>query len=125
MGVSDALVVSDTGMPSPDVPSLCIGLRGLCGVEVHVRGPRMDLHSGEFGGAVANPVDVLARIIAGLHDPLTGMVTVPGFYDGVRLLTDEERSALARMPYSEEQFRAEIRCRAGMGGASCDLPLSG
>ena len=104
---ADVLVVSDTAMPAVDVPSLCVGLRGLCGVEVLVRGPSTDLHSGAFGGAVANPIAALARVLAGLHDPVSGRVTVPGFYDGVREPSAAEREQMQRVPFSEAAFRAE------------------
>ena len=104
---ADVLVVSDTAMASPDVPSLCVGLRGLCNVEVHVHGPSSDLHSGAFGGAVANPIAALAQVLAGLHDPVSGRVMVPGFYDGVREPSAAEREQMARAPFSEAAFRAE------------------
>ena len=102
---ADVLVVSDTAVIAPGVPSLCTGLRGLAGVEVWVHGPSVDLHSGAFGGAVANPVDVLARILAGLHDPVTRRVTVPGFYDDVHEPDAEERAFFARIPYDDSEFR--------------------
>jgi acetylornithine deacetylase/succinyl-diaminopimelate desuccinylase-like protein len=104
--VADVAVVSDTGIFARGVPSLTVGLRGLCGVEVHVRGPSLDLHSGVFGGAVQNPVEALARMLASLKDPATGRVTVPGFYDEVVPPTDEERAAYASLPFSEDEFRA-------------------
>src|ERR1035438_4760191 len=90
---ADILVVSDTSIVAPGIPSLCTGLRGLAGVEVHVQGPVLDLHSGRFGGAVANPIAALAEILASLHDPVTRRVTVPGFYDDVR---DPNRGACGR-----------------------------
>lgn len=102
---ADVLVVSDTGVIAPDIPSLSTGLRGLAGVEVRVDGPSVDLHSGAFGGAVANPIAALARILDGLHDPVNGRVTVPGFYDDVHELTPEERSFFARIPYDDTNFR--------------------
>ena len=86
---ADILVVSDTAIIAQGIPSLCTGLRGLAGVEVHVQGATLDLHSGRFGGAVANPVAALAEILASLHDPATRRVTVPGFYDDVREPTAE------------------------------------
>jgi acetylornithine deacetylase/succinyl-diaminopimelate desuccinylase-like protein len=76
-------------------------------VEVTVRGPSHDLHSGQFGGAVANPLEALARMLAGLRDPTTGRVTVPGFYDGVRELSGAERAELERVPYDEARFRED------------------
>ena len=81
--VADVAVISDTGIFARGVPSLTVGLRGLAGVEVEVRGPGLDLHSGLFGGAVQNPVEALARMLASLKDPATGRVLVPGFYDDV------------------------------------------
>jgi acetylornithine deacetylase/succinyl-diaminopimelate desuccinylase-like protein len=101
---ADVLVVSDTGVLAPDTPSLTTGLRGLAAVEVTVRGPSLDLHSGVFGGAVMNPIDALARMLASLHDSATGRVTVPGFYDTVREVTPEEREQFARVPYDEAKF---------------------
>src|SRR5579859_4127420 len=104
---ADILVVSDTAIIADGIPSLCTGLRGLAGVEVHVQGPALDLHSGRFGGAVANPVAALAEILASLHDPATRRVTVPGFYDDVREPSAEERELFARVPYDVDEFRAE------------------
>ncbi len=104
---ADILVVSDTSIVAPGIPSLCTGLRGLAGVEVHVQGPTLDLHSGRFGGAVANPVAALAEILASLHDPVTRRITVPGFYDDVREPSPEERQLFASVPYSADEFRAE------------------
>ncbi len=104
---ADVLVVSDTGFEVAGVPSMCTGLRGLAGVEVHVQGPSLDLHSGRFGGAVANPIAALAEILASLHDPETRMVTVPHFYDDVHVPSDEERDLLGKVPYSADEFREE------------------
>jgi acetylornithine deacetylase/succinyl-diaminopimelate desuccinylase-like protein len=104
--VADVAVISDTGIFARGVPSLTVGLRGLCGVEVHVRGPSIDLHSGVFGGAVQNPVEALARMLASLKDPATGRVTVPGFYDDVVPPSADEREAYAALPFSEDDFRA-------------------
>jgi acetylornithine deacetylase/succinyl-diaminopimelate desuccinylase-like protein len=103
---ADVLVVSDTAVIAAGLPSLCTGLRGLAGVEVLVRGPSLDLHSGSFGGAVANPVAALAQILASLHDPGTRQVTVPGFYDDVQEPTAEERELFARVPYDVDEFLA-------------------
>jgi acetylornithine deacetylase/succinyl-diaminopimelate desuccinylase-like protein len=104
---ADVLVVSDTGIIAPDTPSLTTGLRGLAGIEVHVSGPEADLHSGVFGGAVQNPIAALAAILASLHDPATGRVTVPGFYDEVREPTAAERELFTRVPYDEAAFRRQ------------------
>lgn len=97
---ADVAVISDTAVFARDVPSLCTGLRGLCTLTVTVEGPALDLHSGYFGGAVANPATVLARIIAQLHDA-GGRVTVPGFYDDVLEPSDLERAAFRALPFDE------------------------
>jgi acetylornithine deacetylase/succinyl-diaminopimelate desuccinylase-like protein len=103
---ADVIVVSDTSMLGADQPSLCYALRGLCYTQVEVTGPTRDLHSGEFGGAVMNPANALAGIIAGLKDA-DGRITVKGFYDAVRPLTDLERSAMAELPFDEAGFLRE------------------
>jgi acetylornithine deacetylase/succinyl-diaminopimelate desuccinylase-like protein len=100
---ANVAVISDTAVFAPDVPSLCTGLRGLCNLDVTVEGPSLDLHSGYFGGAVANPAAVLARMIAQLHDE-HGRVAVPGFYDDVIEPSAEERAAFARLPFDEAAF---------------------
>jgi acetylornithine deacetylase/succinyl-diaminopimelate desuccinylase-like protein len=100
----DVAVISDTAFFARDVPSLCYGLRGIVCMEVDVQGPNRDLHSGVFGGSVHNPLQVLAEILAGLHDAV-GRVTVAGFYDDVRLLTQEERQAFGRLPWSDEDYK--------------------
>jgi acetylornithine deacetylase/succinyl-diaminopimelate desuccinylase-like protein len=104
---ADVAVISDTAVFAKDVPSLCTGLRGLVALEVQVSGPRLDLHSGYFGGAVANPVLVLARMLAALHDPATGRVEVPEFYDDVREPSPEERAAFAALPFDEAVYRRD------------------
>jgi acetylornithine deacetylase/succinyl-diaminopimelate desuccinylase-like protein len=86
-------------------PSICVGLRGLVDLEIEVAGPALDLHSGEFGGAVLNPLEALARILASLRDAQTGRVTVPGFYDELTELTREERAQVAAAPFDEAAFR--------------------
>jgi acetylornithine deacetylase/succinyl-diaminopimelate desuccinylase-like protein len=103
---ADFAVVSDTGIFARGVPSLTVGLRGLAGVEVEVRGPSLDLHSGVFGGAVQNPVEALARMLASLKDPATARVTVPGFYDDVVEPTAAEREAYHSLPFDDDAFRA-------------------
>ena len=97
---ADFVCVSDTAMFGRGIPSLCVGLRGLAYLEVVVDGPRGDLHSGSFGGGVANPVNALAKMIGSLHDE-AGRVTVPGFYDDVVPLTPAERAAIAALPFDE------------------------
>lgn len=106
----DAVVVSDTGMWGPAVPSICVGMRGLVAFDVEVRTGERDLHSGSFGGAVPNPAHVLASMVAALHDD-QGRVTLPGFYDDVRELTAAERASLEALPFDEEAWRAN----AGVG----------
>jgi acetylornithine deacetylase/succinyl-diaminopimelate desuccinylase-like protein len=100
---ADYVCVSDTAMFGRGIPSLCVGLRGLAILEVHVDGPKQDLHSGSFGGGVANPVNALARMIASLHDE-TGKITVPGFYDKVIELTEVERREIASLPFDEPEW---------------------
>lgn len=111
---SDVVVISDGAMIRPDTPTITYGIRGMSYVEVHVRGPSRDLHSGSYGGAAPNPLNALARIIAGLHDD-QGRVTVPGFYDDARELSDRERETLASVPFDEEAFRSEAGLRATPG----------
>ncbi len=100
---SDACVVSDTPMLAADLPSVVIGLRGLVYIEVRLRGPRQDLHSGAFGGAVTNPANALAGMIAALKDD-KGRITLPGFYDDVIEPSDEEKKALAEIPTTEKEL---------------------
>lgn len=102
---ADVVVISDTPMLGRGLPSICYGLRGICYLEIEIQGPSHDLHSGHFGGAVANPVNVLNDLLSSLRDPTTGRVTIPGFYDRVRPLTEEERKVLASLPFDEEEFR--------------------
>jgi len=109
----DVIVVSDTTMWSPDVPSMCTGMRGLADVEVCIKGPTRDLHSGSFGGGVPNPLHAMASLLAGLHDA-DGRVTVPGFYDRVIELTGQERELFGKLPYQEKEWLAE----AGDSGAA-------
>ena len=103
---ADVIVVSDTGMPGPDQPALTYALRGLLYGQIEVVGPSRDLHSGHFGGAVANPAQALAAILAGLIDA-DRRVTVPGFYDRVRELSPAERQRFAATPFDERAFLAE------------------
>jgi len=101
----DVVVVSDTGMAAPDVPSAVVAMRGLADAEITLRGPAVDLHSGSFGGGVPNPLHAMATLLAGLHDE-QGRVTLPGFYDRVRPLTDRERALMARVPFDEQAWLA-------------------
>ncbi len=111
---ADIVVVSDTGMKSAAEPSIVYGLRGLAYMEIEVRGPAHDLHSGSYGGIVHNPAQALVEILAQLHDD-QGRVTVPGFYDRVAVASDEERAELAKTPMTEEQFRRETGAPAPWG----------
>ncbi len=107
MLAADVVVISDTAMFAPGVPSITYGLRGLAYVEVELSGPNRDLHSGVYGGAVENPANVLARLIAGLHDE-NHRITIPGFYDNVRPLTEEERRMFRALPFDEKAWMEEI-----------------
>ncbi len=101
----DVIVVSDTGMVAPDVPSTTVGMRGLVAFDVSLRTAAIDLHSGMWGGAVPNAARLAARLAASLHDA-EGRVTLPGFYDRVRELSPEEKASLAAQPFDEAAFRA-------------------
>ena len=101
----DVIAVSDTGMIAPGVPTFTYGLRGIAGLEMRVAGPRTDLHSGIYGGAVMNPATALARLLATLHDA-EGRVLVPGFYENVQALADWERTAWAKLPLHDRDIIA-------------------
>jgi len=101
---NDVILISDTGMISNSQPSITTGLRGLSYVEVEVTGPNRDLHSGLYGGAVANPINVLTKMIASLHDE-NNKITIPGFYDKVQELSQEERVEMAKAPFSLEEYK--------------------
>jgi acetylornithine deacetylase/succinyl-diaminopimelate desuccinylase-like protein len=103
---ADVIIVSDTAMLGPDQPALTYALRGICYTQIEVTGPVKDLHSGHFGGAVMNPANALSKIIAGLQDA-DGHITVPGFYDRVRVLSDTDRKALNSIPFHEAGFIRE------------------
>ncbi|MCX6267789.1 MAG: dipeptidase [Bacteroidetes bacterium] len=100
---SDIILVSDTGMIALNTPSITVGLRGLAYMEVEVTGPNIDLHSGIFGGAVANPINALAKMIASLTDE-NGVITIPGFYDDVTEITRQERDEMAKAPFDEKAY---------------------
>ena len=104
---NDVILISDTGMIANDIPSITTGLRGLSYVEVEVTGPNRDLHSGLYGGAVANPINILTKIIASLHDE-NNHITVPGFYDNVVDLSKEERAEMAKAPFDIENYKKSI-----------------
>lgn len=104
---NDVILISDTGMISNQQPSITTGLRGLSYVEVEVTGPNRDLHSGLYGGAVANPVNILAKMIASLHDE-NNHICIPGFYDKVIDATDKERTEMAKAPFSLEAYKEAL-----------------
>jgi len=104
---ADVVLISDTSMISMDNPSIETGLRGLAYLEVEVIGPNRDLHSGVYGGSVANPVTILAKMIASLHDE-DNRITIPGFYDDVVDLTESERKLLNEAPYNEAAYKKDI-----------------
>jgi acetylornithine deacetylase/succinyl-diaminopimelate desuccinylase-like protein len=103
----DVILISDTSMLSKETPSITTGLRGMSYVEVKVTGPNRDLHSGLYGGAVANPINILSRIIADLHDE-NNHITIPGFYDDVQDLPKEERDAMADAPFDIEEYKKAL-----------------
>ncbi len=103
---ADIALISDSHILAPDQPALVYGLRGMCYMEIEVQGPSQDLHSGSYGGAVHNPAEVLCQIVGALKDA-QGRITIPGFYDRVKPISDEERAELARVPFSEAQFLQE------------------
>ena len=104
---ADVILVSDTSMIAPDIPSITTGLRGLAYWQVEVTGPNADLHSGIFGGAVANPINVLCKMIADMQDE-KGHITIPGFYDDVLEVSAEERAKMAKAPFDEEAYKKSL-----------------
>jgi acetylornithine deacetylase/succinyl-diaminopimelate desuccinylase-like protein len=111
---ADVVLISDTAMISMENPSIDIGVRGLSYIEVEVTGPNRDLHSGVYGGAVANPATILARMIASCHDE-NNHITIPGFYDDVVEATPEERKMMAAAPYDEAEFKQDLGIDAVWG----------
>jgi acetylornithine deacetylase/succinyl-diaminopimelate desuccinylase-like protein len=111
---ADYVCVSDTAMFGRGIPSLCVGLRGLMYMEVYIEGPSTDLHSGSYGGAIANPVNVLAKMIASLHDE-NGTIRVAGFYDGVVALTSADRKEIGSLPFDEKGWLASTGAPALWG----------
>jgi len=111
---ADIILVSDTGIISNEHPSITTGLRGLSYVEVEVTGPNRDLHSGLYGGAVANPINVLSNMITQLQDD-KHRITIPGFYDKVEVISEEERAEMERAPYNEEEYKASINIKNVQG----------
>lgn len=104
---ADVILISDTSIISNETPSIETGLRGLSYVEVQVTGPNRDLHSGVYGGGVANPINILARMIASLHDA-DGRITIPGFYDAVADLSEAERAELAKAPFDLDEYKRDL-----------------
>jgi acetylornithine deacetylase/succinyl-diaminopimelate desuccinylase-like protein len=104
---ADVILISDTSMLSLDTPSMDVGVRGLSYIEIEVTGSNRDLHSGVYGGAVANPITILAKMIAGLHDE-NNHITIPGFYNDVVEVTDEERKLMAKAPFDEEEYKKDL-----------------
>ena len=104
---ADVVVISDSPMFDRDVPSICYGLRGLAYFQIDVRGTKSDLHSGSFGGAVVNPAMALATALAGMKDK-SGRVKIPGFYDDVVPLREEERQEFAKLPFNEKRYRMDL-----------------
>ena len=121
---ADVILISDTGMLANDVPSVTTGLRGLSYVEVEVTGPNRDLHSGLYGGCVANPINALAKMIASLQDE-NNHITIPGFYDKVVDLSDEERVEMAKAPFSKEAYCTALDIADVMGEAGYTTPERG
>ena len=111
----DAVIVSDTSIFTRETPSICTGMRGLVDCQVDLHGPDVDLHSGSFGGAVPNPLHVLADLLAGLHDT-DGKVTLPGFYDRVVPLSEAERELFAKLPFDEEHWVSQTALSRGTRG---------
>lgn len=111
---ADVILISDTAMISMDNPSIDIGVRGLSYIEVEVTGPNRDLHSGVYGGAVANPITILAKMIASCHDE-NNHITIPGFYDNVVSATAEERKLMAEAPFDEEAYKKDLGVNALWG----------
>ena len=111
---ADVILISDTALIANDCPSIDVGLRGLSYVEVEVTGPRIDLHSGVYGGAVANPINALCTMIASLHDE-NRHITIPGFYDKVAEVSAADRAAMSKIPFSEEEYKQHLDIDAVMG----------
>ncbi len=104
---ADCVLISDSAMISLDTPSIDIGVRGLSYIELELTGPNRDLHSGVYGGAVANPITILAKMIASLHDE-NNHITIPGFYDDVAVATPEERALMAKAPFNEKEYANDL-----------------
>jgi acetylornithine deacetylase/succinyl-diaminopimelate desuccinylase-like protein len=118
----DVVVVSDTGMISPEIPSTTVGMRGLVAFDVELRSAARDLHSGMWGGTVPNAARIAAGLVTSLHDR-NGKVTLPGFYDRVRQLTSEEKSSLDAQPFDEAEFRRDAGGVGYLDGEAGYTPL--
>ncbi|MEJ6737112.1 MAG: dipeptidase [Flavobacteriales bacterium] len=104
---ADVILISDTGIIANDIPSITVGLRGLSYVEVEVTGPNRDLHSGLYGGAVANPINILCEMIGKMRDD-KNQIAIPGFYDDVEILTAEERADMAKAPFNLDKYKKAL-----------------
>lgn len=110
----DIAVVSDTSQYAPEIPAITVGLRGIVACEITLHGPKSDLHSGMFGGSIANPANAVARLVASLHD-VDGRIAVAGFYDDVRDASADERRQIAELPFDEAAYLAELGTDATFG----------
>ena len=111
---ADVILISDTALIATDIPSIDVGLRGLSYVEVEVTGPRIDLHSGVYGGAVANPINALCTMIASMHDE-NRHITIPGFYDKVLEVSASDREAMSKIPFDIEEYKKHLAVKDVMG----------
>ena len=118
------MLISDTAMIANDVPSINTGLRGLSYLEVEVTGPNRDLHSGVYGGAVANPINVLCDMISSMHDK-DRRITIPGFYDAVKELSAAERKALAEAPFDLDAYKKDLQIGDVLGDAHAYIVSGG
>jgi acetylornithine deacetylase/succinyl-diaminopimelate desuccinylase-like protein len=118
---ADVILISDTSIIANDIPSITVGLRGLSYVEVEVTGPEKDLHSGVYGGAVGNPCNILCEMIASLKDE-NNHISIPGFYDDVLTLTDEERKEMARAPFNLDYYKKELKIEEVHGEKGYSVP---
>ena len=111
---ADVILISDTAIIANDIPSIDVGLRGLSYMEVSVQGPNRDLHSGVYGGAVANPINILCQMIASMHDEFNH-ITIPGFYDGVLELSASDRAAMAQTPFDLDAYQKDLGIQSVYG----------
>jgi len=111
---ADVVLVSDTGIINNETPSICVGLRGLSYVEVEVTGPNRDLHSGLYGGAVGNPINVLSKMIASLHNS-DGSINIPDFYEDVVQVSQSDRNELAKAPFNLNEYKSDLEIRDVFG----------